>query len=223
MNNRYIKNAKISESKLKELIKYFALDLDGLQIAELSGLNRNTVSRYLNLIRQRIANYCEENLPPRLLDTIDVQNNSEKTSEFETRYKDTGLIFGLFKASDKIHTELVNEMYTNKFRDIVRGLWPWETLTYNTDCWYNFDGLIEIGKSKYFRLNQTPRELADKQSHLNSIKSFWSFAQMRLLKFRGVARHTFYLHLKECEFRFNNRNKKLYPLVLDLLKEKPLE
>ena len=35
-----------------------SLDLDALQISALTGLNRNTVNRYLKLIRQRIADYC---------------------------------------------------------------------------------------------------------------------------------------------------------------------
>jgi transposase-like protein len=33
---------------------------------------------------------------------------------------------------------------------------------------------------------------------------------------------TFYLHLKECEFRFNCRNRSIYLVVLKLLREKPL-
>ncbi|MBI5560626.1 MAG: IS1595 family transposase, partial [Deltaproteobacteria bacterium] len=33
---------------------------------------------------------------------------------------------------------------------------------------------------------------------------------------------TFYLHLKECEFRFNNRKQNLHRLVLKICREKPL-
>jgi transposase len=39
---------------------------------------------------------------------------------------------------------------------------------------------------------------------------YWSFAKRRLQKFNGVSKETFYLHLKECEWRFNNRSKNLY-------------
>ena len=62
MKNRCCKNSKLSESKFRELVKYLAADLTGLQIARLSGLNRNTVNRYLRLIRERIAAYCEQEL-----------------------------------------------------------------------------------------------------------------------------------------------------------------
>ena len=41
-------------------------------------------------------------------------------------------------------------------------------------------------------------------------------------KFNGVSAQTFYLHLKECEYRFNNRNKNLYRELLKLLRKNPL-
>ena len=43
LKNRYVKNAKISEAKFRQLLRYFVLDLDAGQIAELSNLSRNTI------------------------------------------------------------------------------------------------------------------------------------------------------------------------------------
>jgi transposase len=37
--------------------------LDAQKITFLTGLNSNTVNRYLNLIRKRIAEYCEQSSP----------------------------------------------------------------------------------------------------------------------------------------------------------------
>jgi len=44
-------------------VKYFAFDLDAQAIALLTKLNRSTANRYLSLIRQRIADLCEEESP----------------------------------------------------------------------------------------------------------------------------------------------------------------
>ena len=63
LKNRYIKNSKISEAKFRQLLRYFVLDLDAGQIAELSNLSRNTINRYLKEIRTKIAEYCEETSP----------------------------------------------------------------------------------------------------------------------------------------------------------------
>ena len=49
---------------------------------------------------------------------------------------------------------------------------------------------------------------------LDGIESFWSFAKRRL-KFNGINKNSFE-HLKECEFRFNNRNINMYKLLLSL-------
>jgi transposase len=54
------------------------------------------------------------------------------------------------------------------------------------------------------------------------IESFWSYAKHRLIKFKGVARSTFLLHLKETEFRFNHRNDDLYKTLLKSLGDNPI-
>jgi len=56
----------------------------------------------------------------------------------------------------------------------------------------------------------------------NGIESFWSYAKRRLQKFNGISVITFYLHLKETEFRFNHRRDNLYLELLRLLRLNPL-
>src|SRR5512136_78527 len=63
ITNKYIERSRISEAKFRELVRYFSLDLDAHKIAILTGLNRNTVNRYLLLIRKRIAETCEQSSP----------------------------------------------------------------------------------------------------------------------------------------------------------------
>ena len=56
-------------------------------------------------------------------------------------------------------------------------------------------------------------------SHVNGIESFWSYAKSRLHQFHGVAPEKFYLHLKECEYRFNLRKNNVYAELLKLLRK----
>ena len=63
MKNKYAKFAKISEVKIRQIIRLFCIDLDASQIAQVAGLNRNTVNRYLLAIRTRIAQFCEATSP----------------------------------------------------------------------------------------------------------------------------------------------------------------
>jgi transposase len=51
MKNRYARSAKISERKIRKVVRYFAADLTALQAAALSGLNRNTINRPYRALR----------------------------------------------------------------------------------------------------------------------------------------------------------------------------
>jgi transposase-like protein len=59
-------------------------------------------------------------------------------------------------------------------------------------------------------------------SHINGIESFWGYAKIRLVKFKGMNKDMFKCHLKECEFRFNNRKQNLYKFLLGNFRKEPL-
>ena len=61
--NKYSYRSRISEAKVWQIVKLFSVDLDALQIAEIAGVNRNTVNHYLAAFRERIAHFCEAEFP----------------------------------------------------------------------------------------------------------------------------------------------------------------
>ena len=63
MKNKYVNRAHVSERKFQQLVRLFATDLDASQIAKLTGLNRNTVNRYLKKIRQCLVKCCDLQSP----------------------------------------------------------------------------------------------------------------------------------------------------------------
>ena len=58
--------------------------------------------------------------------------------------------------------------------------------------------------------------------HINGIEGFWGLAEVRLTKFKGLPRHTFHLHLKETEWRYNHRHANKYTYLLQYLRKNPL-
>ncbi|MDR0753344.1 MAG: IS1595 family transposase, partial [Holosporaceae bacterium] len=60
MKNKYIKHSHISEGKFREIIRLFCADLEATQIAKLSKINRNTINRIIQLLRERIVGFAEE-------------------------------------------------------------------------------------------------------------------------------------------------------------------
>ena len=51
------------------------------------------------------------------------------------------------------------------------------------------------------------------------MENFWDITKVRLARFRGIYKSTFYLHLKECEFRFNYRKENLYDILLKMFRK----
>ena len=76
------------------------------------------------------------------------------------------------------------------------------------DGWHGYDALVEAESPQPFRVEN---DHTVGPMGAQNIQSFWSFAQQRLQKFNGVPNRTFYLHLKESEWRFNFSNSYLLP------------
>ena len=131
------------------------------------------------------------------------------------------IVFGLLKRQGKVSTEIVPDCSRPPLQGIIRGHVDAGTVIHS-DGWRGYDGLVDIGFDKHFRVNHGENELANGEWHINGIESFWSYAKRRLAKFNGVTKHTFYLHLKETEYRLNHRRDNLYLEILKLLRNKPL-
>lgn len=80
---------------------------------------------------------------------------------------------------------------------------------------------MDPGYARHLRIRHSDDRCAEGRNHINGIESFWSFAKRRLAKFNALSKHTFQLHLKECEFRFNHRHRDLYRGTLTLPRSDP--
>ena len=223
IKNKYVNRAKISEAKFRQLVKYFEYDLDAKTIASLIHLNRNTVNRYLGLIRKRIAEFCDHQSPFKGEVEVDESyfgGKRIKGKRGRGAYKKTP-VFGIFKRGGKVYTEIVPDCAKATLQGIIRGRVDPGSIIHS-DGWRGYDGLVDLGYKKHCRVNHGANQFANSKSHINGIESFWAFAKGRLNKFHGIADSTFYLHLKECEFRFNYRDQDFTKSILKMFREKPL-
>ena len=221
--NRYIKFSRISEVKFRELLRHFAHDLDANTIASLVQLNRNTVNRYLNLFRKRIADLCEQQSPFKGEIEVDESyfgGKRIKGKRGRGAFKKTP-VFGILKRGGKVYTEIVPDCAKATLQGIIRGRVDPDSVIHS-DGWRGYNGLVDLGFKKHYRVNHGSDEFVNRKSHINGIESFWSYAKRRLAKFHGINDSTFYLHLKECEFRFNYRDTDIYKMLLKMFKNNPL-
>ena len=223
MTNRYVYRSRISEATFRYFLRHVAADLTATQIAQLTGLNRNTVNRLLRLLRVRMAEHCEAQSPFRGEVEIDESYFGPKRVRGR-RGRGAGRktpVFGIFKRNGKVYTEIVPDCSKFVLQKAIRGRVDLDTIIHS-DGWRGYDGLVDLGYAKHLRVHHGDNEFADGSNHINGIESFWSYAKTRLARYHGLPESTFYLHLKECEFRFNHRDQNLYLVLLKLCRENPL-
>jgi transposase-like protein len=204
-------------------LRCFALDLPASTTAQLIGLQRKSATQLYRKIRQRIAEASEAESP--LSGEIELDESYFGPRRVPGKHgRGAGkkiIVFGLLKRHEKVYTQVVPNVRKSTLQAIIRGRVDLASTIYS-DYLSSYHGLVEVGFAKHVRLKHEQNEFARGSAHINGIESFWSFAKRRLRKFNGVPPHTFYLHLKECEWRFNHRDQDLYRELLQLLRANPL-
>ena len=229
MKNKYFIRSRISEHKFREIIRYFATDLTAVQIASLTRKNRNTINAILKKVRLKIARFCEKG-------SCFEQSEVEMDESYFGARRIRGLrgrgargktiVFGLKQRQGKVYTQVIKNCSQRAIIPLISQRVSKSSTIY-TDGFKTYDGLVNMGYKRHYRVYHGRNEFAKKKgrvrNHINGIENFWGVAKVRLSKFRGMSKNTFYLHLKECEFRFNNRDKDLYKVIINILKNNPLK
>jgi transposase len=221
MKNKYLNRARISERKFREILMYFSGDETASKTAKYSKVTRKTVNKLYDKFRIRIAE----------LSVADAKEHGEfevDESYFGARRvrgkRGRGAagktpVFGLLKRDGKVYVNIVKNCKRKHLMPIIEGK-ILEGSTIYSDGWKAYDGLILNGYDHY-RVYHSKDEFVRGKAHVNGIESFWSFTKRRLAKFNGLTDEKFHLHLKESEFRWNNRGN-LYKILLTEFRKKPL-
>lgn len=219
--NKYVRRAKISEYKFRKMVRYFAEDLSATQIALKTAINRNTVNRYLNEIRERIVEFSEQYAPfteemaeERELffdSTVTEHDEIEQADNLGTKLANN---LGILKRRGKVYVDMLANCTAAKLRSILQGKAAEEVTVHAVEV-KSEDGFVAVGYDH-------DKSYANKPSYVENLDNFWQFVKNRTGKFQGLAKHKTYLHLKESEFRFNFRNDDIYDVMLKLILAKPI-
>jgi transposase-like protein len=118
---------------------------------------------------------------------------------------------------DKVNTTLVPDCRKPLLRAMVRGRIAMNSMP--VDGWHGCDALVDAEYPRPLVIGKDPTPAAFRTRCVND---FWMYAQRRLEKFNGIPRHTFYLHLKESEWRFNLADQDPYNELLKIIERHPL-
>ena len=204
MPRRLIKNSKLTNCQLNELVKYLALEVPASRAAKVMRINRHSAERVYQVIRRCLARECELRSP--LGGGVECDKSYFGGRRKGPRGRGAAgkvPVFGLLKRNGKVYTRIVEDVSRKTLRQIIRTKVVPESVIY-TDSFRSYDGLVLDG-FKHFRINHQECFATSKRQHINGIENFWGYAKTKLKSYYGVSREHFYFYLKEMEFRFNHR------------------
>ena len=225
--NRYLFRGRISERKFRDLLRLFCLDITADRAALLTGLHHNTTLALYRLLRLRMADLAQEGCPFRGVVEIDESYFGPTRSDGHRGrgHPKKVPVFGILERGGRVHCQIVKNCRKSTLLAIIAGRVELSA-DVTTDGFRSYDGLVEAGFTRHHRINKYyDRDrpvFSENGVHINGIESFWSYAKRRHAKFNGLPRTAFPAFLKETEFRFNNRERDLYRILLRSCRMNPL-
>jgi transposase len=201
---RLIRNSKLTNRQLNELVKYFALEVPASRAAKVMQINRHSAERVYHVIRRCLARECELHSP--LGGEVECDESYFGGRRKGPRGRGAAgkvPVFGRLRRNGKVYTRIVEDVSRKSLRQIIRTKVVPESVSY-TDSFPSYDGLVLDG-FRHYRINHQECFAMSKRQHINGIENFWGYAKTKLKSYYGVSREHFYFYLKEMEFRFNNR------------------
>ena len=86
------------------------------------------------------------------------------------------IISGVLKCHGKVHTEVVPDCSKATLQAIIHVHTVPDAIIHY-DGWRGYDGSVDIGFDKHFRVHHGDNEFATSERHVDGIESFWSFAK----------------------------------------------
>jgi len=219
-----MKKQRLSDYLVKKIIRCFVLDINATQTSLLLGMSRLTINRYYLKFRQAIALQREQD---KALLTGQIEVDESYFGAARPRGAPTQLkrgrgtlkqpVFGIFERNGQVYTEIVPDCKKKTLQAIIQGKVSLESAIHS-DGWRGYNGLVDVGFDRHLRVNHSKEYSLGNGCHINGIESFWSFTKRRLRRFNGIAPHMFYLHLKECEWRWKREDGSMEIELFKLVK-----
>ena len=145
-----LKYCKISDYKIKKVLRYFLEDVDATKTANILGINRRTINRYFNIFREKILLYSvaqgkesgEFELDESYFGAKRVRGKRGRGAAGKTP------VFGILKREGRVFVSIVKNCSRESLMRIIEGK-ILEGSTIHTDGWRAYDGLILNGYDHY--------------------------------------------------------------------------
>ncbi len=204
-------------SKWLALIKLFELSVSARQASVQAKVSYKTALKAFDVARRAIIEYMAQSD-----DTLRGEIEADEAYFGGRRKGKRGrgsrnkvIVFGILeRRKGKVTVDIVDDVSTASLlgatvKKVRRG-----SIVY-TDKWHGYDSLMFSGY-KHLKIDHKKR-FARGQVYINGIEGFWSFAKERMMKYHGVSPSKFLYYIKEMEWRYNNRDRNLFDLIVDYM------
>lgn len=214
--NRWYGQLNISASHWLWLIKLFELEVSSHRIARELKISYPTALKATNVIRQAILTKCKdyELLLKGEVEADESYFGGKRKGPRGRGAKNKVPVFGILERNGLVSVDVVPNVGAKTLMNMTIKKVRRGSIVY-TDKYKSYDALmfcgyrhLKVDHGKYF---------ANGKVYINGLEGFWSFAKERLMKYHGVSQEKFPLYLKELEYRYNNRNKDLFVLLVQLM------
>lgn len=212
--------AHISPFKRTRLLHCFIDEVTALRAAKRCKVHRHTAARYYRSVRQAI--YDHQIKLRRLSGEVEADHayfgarGRKRYNKVDGKYiprpRQKFMIFGFLErhadGKHQVRTDLIAKADTDTLMPLVRLVVAQGSRIY-TDSWRSFNGLETDGyihRTVNHRRKQFAKKDGEFSVHTGTLDQYWKFARGRLSKFGRLHHETILLHLKECEFRYNNKD-----------------
>ncbi|UFX83268.1 IS1595 family transposase [Candidatus Absconditicoccus praedator] len=207
MKNPYRKNSHLSVQKTRQIMKLFCEDLTASTTSNLLNIERKTVNRWYKYFREVIYNHSKETdleIRGGVVEIDESYFGARRVRGKRGRGASGKIkVLGLLKREGEVYVRIVPDCSAETLIPIIRDKVSLENSKINTDYWKSYDGLVDLGYKKHYRVIHSNNEFARGKQHINGIESFRSYCKRRLAKFNGIKKEYYDIYLKECEWRFN--------------------
>ena len=203
-----MRKSRISRAKQEKLIEHFVAGTTARCAASLVGVNFKTAAYYFQRLRLLIAQQTEQAASEAFCGEIEVDESYFGGARKGNRGRGAAgkvPVFGLLKRGGKVYTQIIQDAKGSTLIPIIQKKVIPDSIVYS-DCWRGYNTL-DVTDFKHYRINHS-KLFADKRNHINGIENFWNQAKRHMRKFNGIPKESFWLFLKECEWRFNTPNPK---------------
>jgi transposase len=214
LTGTWLGQSKVTLSRWLWLVKLFELEVTPHQAARQVGISYPTAWRVFTLIRRAILAGEEPMLLKHEVEADESYFGGRRKGRRGRAAAGKVPVFGILERRGRVSVTVVpnvqaKTLMEQTLRKVKRG-----SLVY-TDKFGVYDALTFCG---YRHLNvDHGKAFTRGRVHINGLEGFWSYAKTRLIKHHGVSPQRFPLYLYEMQFRYNNRKKDLFDLILNAL------